>query len=96
MLMNYIRRKLQGGNLEVFKFGTYLIFPIGFMYYFGTNLEERFSVPDFWPSKEHSHKIPLEMDEIKRELERLERKKKVQAEMRRDRERESESKGEEM
>lgn len=46
------------------------------MYYFGTNLEERFAVPDFWPKAEHSHKIPLEREEIDKELERLERKRK--------------------
>ncbi|KAI5293825.1 hypothetical protein KEM52_005158 [Ascosphaera acerosa] len=86
-IMRFLRRTLQGGNLEVFKFGTYLLFPIGIMYYFGTNLEERFDVPGFWPSKEQSHKIPFEMDEINAELERLERKKKLQAAFRREMER---------
>lgn len=47
------------------------MFPIGWMYYFGTNLEERFSVPDFWPSPESTHKIPFEREEIKAEVERL-------------------------
>ena len=41
------------------------------MYYFGTNLENRFSVHDFWPKPETTHKIPFEKDEIKGELERL-------------------------
>lgn len=41
------------------------------MYYFGTNLDERFAVPDFWPRKEETHRIPFEKDEIKGELERL-------------------------
>ena len=50
------------------------MFPIGWMYYFGTNLEERFSVPDFWPSPESTHKIPFERDEIKAEVERLKAK----------------------
>ena len=41
------------------------------MYYFGTNLENRFSVNDFWPKAETSQKIPFEREEIKGELERL-------------------------
>jgi protein PET100 len=49
----------------------YVIFPIGWMYYFGTNLDDRFSVPGFWPSAEQSHKIPLEKEEIDRELARM-------------------------
>ncbi|KAF7158034.1 hypothetical protein CNMCM5623_002546 [Aspergillus felis] len=69
--MSAILRRLQGGNLEVFKFGMYVIFPIGWMYYFGTNLDDRFSVPGFWPTAEQSHKIPLEKEEIDRELERM-------------------------
>ncbi len=44
------------------------------MYYFGTNLENRFSVPDFWPKAEQTHKIPFEKDEIHGELERLRQK----------------------
>ncbi|RAH41152.1 uncharacterized protein BO95DRAFT_423290 [Aspergillus brunneoviolaceus CBS 621.78] len=69
--MSSILRKLQGGNLEVFKFGTYILFPIGWMYYFGTNLDDRFTVRDFWPTAEQSHKIPLEKEEIDRELNRM-------------------------
>ena len=33
------------------------------MYYFGTNLDTRFQVPDFWPKAEETHKIPFEKDE---------------------------------
>jgi protein PET100 len=40
------------------------------MYYFGTNLENRFSVPGFWPTQEQSHRIPFERDEIRAEIER--------------------------
>ncbi|RAH70884.1 uncharacterized protein BO66DRAFT_348325 [Aspergillus aculeatinus CBS 121060] len=69
--MSSILRKLQGGNLEVFKFGTYILFPIGWMYYFGTNLDDRFTVKGFWPTAEQSHKIPLEKEEIDRELNRM-------------------------
>lgn len=47
------------------------MFPIGIMYYFGTNLDNRFAVPDFWPKPEHSNKIPTEKEEIQAELERL-------------------------
>jgi protein PET100 len=49
----------------------YVIFPIGWMYYFGTNLDERFSVPGFWPTAEQSHKIPLEKEDIDKELARM-------------------------
>ncbi|KAE8164255.1 hypothetical protein BDV40DRAFT_298742 [Aspergillus tamarii] len=66
-----ILQRLQGGNLEVFKFGTYVLFPIGWMYYFGTNLDDRFSVPGFWPTTEQSHKIPLDKEEIDKELARM-------------------------
>jgi len=47
------------------------MFPIAIMYYYGTNLDRRFSVPDFWPKAEQTNKIPFERDEIKGELERL-------------------------
>ena len=47
------------------------MFPIGIMYYFGTNLDARFSVPDFWPGPEQTHKIPFERDEIDKEIARL-------------------------
>lgn len=41
------------------------------MYYFGTNLDNRFSVPDFWPKPGETHRIPFEKEEIQSELERL-------------------------
>ncbi|KAJ5109861.1 hypothetical protein N7532_002506 [Penicillium argentinense] len=69
--MSSFLRRLQGGNLEVFKFGMYVLFPIGWMYYFGTNLDDRFSVKGFWPSAEQSHKIPLDKEEIDKELARM-------------------------
>jgi protein PET100 len=62
---------MAGPNLEVFKFGMYILFPIGIMYYFGTNLDQKFSVPDFWPKENQTHKIPFDRDEIQSELERL-------------------------
>ena len=49
----------------------YVMFPIGIMYYFGTNLDERFSVPDFWPKPEQANKVPFNRDEISEEIERL-------------------------
>jgi len=49
----------------------YIMFPIAIMYYYGTNLDKRFAVPDFWPKPEQTHRIPFERDEIKSELERL-------------------------
>ncbi|EKD16432.1 uncharacterized protein L3040_008533 [Drepanopeziza brunnea f. sp. 'multigermtubi'] len=63
-----------GPNLEVFKFGLYVMFPIAFMYYYGINLDKRFAVPDFWPRPEQTNRIPFEKDEIHSELERLRRK----------------------
>ncbi|KAI0105534.1 hypothetical protein GGR51DRAFT_560381 [Nemania sp. FL0031] len=60
-----------GLNLEVFKFGMYVMFPIGIMFYFGTNLDERFAVPDFWPKPEQANRVPLEKEEIHAELQRL-------------------------
>ncbi|KAI9839362.1 MAG: hypothetical protein M1837_002129 [Sclerophora amabilis] len=63
-----------GPNLEVFKFGMYILFPIGVMYYFGTNLDRRFAVPDFWPKPEETNRLPFERDEIEAELELLKRK----------------------
>ncbi|KAL5351727.1 hypothetical protein ACLOAV_003587 [Pseudogymnoascus australis] len=62
---------MAGPNLEVFKFGMYVMFPIGIMFYYGHNLDRRFQVPDFWPKPEQTHKIPFERDEIKSELDRL-------------------------
>ena len=49
------------------------MFPIGWMYYFGTNLENRFTVKDFWPTAEQSHKIPTEREDIKAEIDRIQR-----------------------
>lgn len=49
----------------------YILLPVVSMYYFGTNLDKRFSVPGFWPKPEETHKIPFEKDEIQAELERL-------------------------
>ncbi|KAK2762884.1 hypothetical protein FQN53_007434 [Emmonsiellopsis sp. PD_33] len=78
-MISPIPRRLQGGTPEVFKFGVYILFPIGWMYYFGTNLEERFSVPDFWPKPEQSHKIPFEIGEIEKELARMNKQKAIRA-----------------
>lgn len=49
----------------------YIMFPIGFMYYFGINLDSRFAVPDFWPKRGQTHEIPFDKDEINAEIERL-------------------------
>ena len=49
----------------------YIMFPIAIMYYYGTNLDRRFSVPDFWPKPEQTNRIPFEKEEIKSELKRL-------------------------
>jgi len=75
-----------GPNLEIFKFGMYIMFPIAWMYYFGTNLENRFAVPDFWPKPENTYKIPFEKEEIHSELERLKRRRLEQRKLRLERE----------
>jgi len=49
----------------------YVMFPIGIMYYFGTNLDSRFAVHDFWPKAENTNRVPFDRDEIHAELERL-------------------------
>lgn len=49
----------------------YVMFPIGIMYYFGTNLDNRFTVPDFWPKPEECNKVPHDRDEIRAEYERI-------------------------
>jgi protein PET100 len=49
----------------------YLMFPIGIMYYFGTSLDSRFSVPGFWPTAENSNKLPRDREELQVEYEKL-------------------------
>ena len=49
----------------------YLMFPIGIMYYFGTNLDNRFSVPGFWPTAENSNRLPRDREELQVEYEKL-------------------------
>jgi protein PET100 len=49
----------------------YIMFPIAIMYYFGTNLDRRFSVTGFWPAPGTTNRIPFDRDEIHSELERL-------------------------
>ncbi|OAQ96011.1 hypothetical protein LLEC1_04358 [Akanthomyces lecanii] len=53
------------------QFGVYVMFPIGIMYYFGTNLDRRFSVPDFWPRPEECNKLPRDREELKVEYDRM-------------------------
>ncbi|CAM1505617.1 Fc.00g112540.m01.CDS01 [Cosmosporella sp. VM-42] len=58
-------------NIEAFKFGMYVMFPIGIMYYFGTNLDNRFAVKDFWPKPEECNKLPRDREEVVAEYERI-------------------------
>ena len=71
----------------------YLSFPIGWMYYFGTNLDERFDVPDYWPTKEQSHTLPYDHKELKEEVIRLQRQMREKAERRRALEAQTEAEG---
>lgn len=57
------------------------------MYYFGTNLDDRFTVPDFWPKPEETHKIPHDKDEIHKEAARLRARRLAVREARLERER---------
>ena len=50
------------------------MFPIGIMYYYGTNLDEKFSVPGFWPKPENTHRIPYEREEMDKLLDELKQK----------------------
>lgn len=67
---------------DCLQFGMYIMFPIGIMYYFGTNLDSRFAVPDFWPKEGQTHTIPFEKEDIQEELQRL-RQKRLEARARR-------------
>jgi protein PET100 len=49
----------------------YVMFPIGTMFYFGTNLDKRFSVPDFWPKPEECNRVPHDREEILAEYEKI-------------------------
>jgi protein PET100, fungi type len=49
----------------------YVMFPIGTMYYFGTNLDNRFVVKDFWPKAEECNKVPRDREEVILEYERI-------------------------
>ncbi|EQK97362.1 hypothetical protein OCS_06926 [Ophiocordyceps sinensis CO18] len=47
------------------------MFPIGIMYYFGTNLDNRFAVRNFWPRPEECNKVPRNREEVEIEYERI-------------------------
>lgn len=64
----------------------YLAFPIGWMYYFGTNLDERFAVPDYWPTEANSHTLPYDHKDLKAEVVRLQQEMREKAERRKARE----------
>jgi protein PET100, fungi type len=51
------------------------------MYYFGTNLDERFSVPDYWPTKEQSHTLPYDHKDLKEEVMRIQNQMRLKAEI---------------
>ncbi|KAK5990284.1 hypothetical protein PT974_08551 [Cladobotryum mycophilum] len=53
------------------QFGTYVMFPIGIMFYFGTNLDNRFSVNGFWPRPEECNQLPRDREEVVAEYNRI-------------------------
>ena len=59
------------------QFGMYVMFPIGIMYYFGTNLDNRFAVKGFWPKPEECNTIPHDREELLAEYERIVAKQKL-------------------
>src|ERR1700761_2945617 len=63
--------RFQYFSLTVVQFGMYVMFPIGIMWYFGTNLDSKFSVDGFWPTKEQSNRVPRERKDLDEELDRL-------------------------
>jgi protein PET100, fungi type len=69
----------------------YIMFPIGIMYYFGTNLDSRFQVPDFWPKEGQSNRIPFEKEDIQSELARLKSQRLANRARRLERERQGEN-----
>ncbi|KAK1245195.1 hypothetical protein MKX08_004824 [Trichoderma sp. CBMAI-0020] len=78
---------MPGIQLEIFKFGVCLMFPIGFMYYFGTNLDNRFKVNDFWPKPEECNKIPQDREEVVKEYERIVARQKIRQALQEERQR---------
>jgi protein PET100 len=67
----------------------YIMFPIGWMYYFGTNLDDKFNVKDFWPTKEQLNKIPTEREDISAEVERMKKRRLRRREVRLEEEQEA-------
>ena len=53
------------------QFGMYVMFPIGIMFYFGTNLDNRFSVQGFWPRPEECNRVPRDREEVVAEYEKM-------------------------
>lgn len=61
----------------------YVMFPIGIMFYFGTNLDNRFSVPGFWPRPEECNQVPRDRDEVVAEYQKLIRRQKFRQDQQR-------------
>ncbi|BFZ55898.1 hypothetical protein PYCC9005_002939 [Savitreella phatthalungensis] len=66
---------MAGGNLELFKFGFYVAFPIWSMYYFGSYdfWEKHVKDLHFWPAEEKTNRLPVEREDIRAALEDLKR-----------------------
>ncbi|OZJ03171.1 hypothetical protein BZG36_04075 [Bifiguratus adelaidae] len=62
-----------GPNLEVVKFGIYVMFPIGWMLYFGGPefFDRHVRNINFWPKEETTNKPPSTKQDIQSELVRL-------------------------
>ncbi|CAG8459121.1 6975_t:CDS:2 [Ambispora leptoticha] len=62
---------MAGPNLELFKFGLYVFFPIATMYYFGHPdfYEKHVKGIKFWP--EHTNHPPITKDDLRTEFAKL-------------------------
>ncbi|KAK9470898.1 uncharacterized protein V1510DRAFT_421788 [Dipodascopsis tothii] len=55
----FFRRYLSGGNLELFRFGSYVLFPIGIMYLYGSIEDETADLKKHYPEIFQPSKVPL-------------------------------------
>jgi len=66
---------MAGPNLELFKFGLYVFFPVGVMFYFGNpDWYQKHVVPlrdKFWPPEQKTIKPPHDSETLRSELARL-------------------------
>ncbi|KAL1917331.1 uncharacterized protein VTP21DRAFT_4987 [Calcarisporiella thermophila] len=64
---------MAGPNLEIFKFGFYVFFPIAFMSYFGAPIfyDKHVRQATLWPDQDKLNKPPQTKEDLRAEVERL-------------------------